>query len=218
MKLLIFFFVPTVCFASQTYTSFDSFFLEQSCRMFLPSSKLEAMHFSKCESCSVTTQWQTTSTATKTRIRLENGVISINNKMLKLRNATSFPGEITNEDDLGIDTELFHAGSNFCLHATPLSASGSAIRHKSVYLITSKPSAKLYKLPSLFSSCHNVGTQDSRPTFLHIQYRYETENDLPVGTTLTEYKILNSKFTSTGRTIQSRFVDPENVYRFIVDK
>jgi hypothetical protein len=148
-----------------------------------------------------------------------NTVVSWQGKRIDLARAKAFPGEFTVNDDLGPNAKAYERFPFACVEGQSPSASGTAVRHASVYLMEMRPSRKVvvYKLPSLFASCLGVRLDDfSRPLFNNAVYVYPSGEDLPTGVRLEEYLIDNNKFVSTGHSVTLDFVETENVWKFRV--
>ena len=106
-----------------------------------------------------------------------------------------------------------------CVEDQSSSASGTAVRHMSVYLIEMQLNRQVVacKLPSLFASCLGVRLDAlERPVFDNADYIYPLEADLAVGIRLNEYVINKDKFVPTGHSVVLEFIEPENVWKFRV--
>ena len=144
--------------------------------------------------------------------------IAINGKRIPLKNAKIFKGEIPDTDSSIIGDYLFLAKNHICIEAIYPSASGSSVRHKSIYLIDTKKIAAnkmtLYKLPSLFGSCLGVRFSNKDEIYLDkVSYLYDS-GDQPSGVVFEENKIKMGKFVSSNKKVTAKFLDTENVYRF----
>lgn len=148
-----------------------------------------------------------------------NTVVSWRGKRIDLSRAKAFPGEFTINDDLGSDAKAYDNYSFACVEGQSSSASGTAVRHMSVYLMemTSNRQVMIYKLPSLFASCLSVRLDAfKRPLFDNASYIYPPGAELPTGVRLDEYVIDKDKFVPTGHSAVLEFIEPENVWKFRV--
>jgi hypothetical protein len=148
-----------------------------------------------------------------------NAVVYWQNQRLELKRATAFPREVTVNDDLGPRAVAFEKFPYACVEGQSSSASGTADRYRSTYLLdaSTKGKVEVYKLPSLFGSCKAVRLDEhGRPLFHDADYIYANGSDDPVGLTLREYVISRGQFVPTGHSVTTRFVEPENVWKFEV--
>jgi hypothetical protein len=148
-----------------------------------------------------------------------NAVVYWKGQRFELKRAKVFPGEIAVNDDLGPRAVGFERGPYACVQGQSSSSSGTAVRHYSVYLLDANATgnAKIYKLPSLFASCAAVRLDEQgRPLFYDAGYIYGPGSDVPVGLTLSEFVINRAEFVPTGHSVVTRFVEPENVWKFQV--
>lgn len=147
-----------------------------------------------------------------------NAVVHWRNQRVPLNQATPFDGEFVRNDDLGSRPVAYVHRRFACIEGKSSSASGTAVRHMSVYLLDATPKKiRAFKLSSLFASCSGVRlTPAGDPLFYDASYIHASESDDPTGVTLREYSISNGKFVPTGRSVVTRFVEPGNVWRFEV--
>jgi hypothetical protein len=97
-----------------------------------------------------------------------NAVVHWQGKRIELARAKRFPGEFTVNDGLGTNAKAYERPQFACIKGKPSSASGTAARHISVYLMEMRPNrqAAKYKLPSLLASCLGVRLDAfNRPLF-----------------------------------------------------
>lgn len=138
---------------------------------------------------------------------------------INVKRSVAFPGDIATIDDLGRDPILYEHGSWACVEGQATSASGTAVRHFSVYVIDArrKEAVMLYRLSSLFATCMGL-RMDRRGRFLfdHITYNYAQDAESPNGLTLAEYRIDGTKFDATGRKRFVKFTEADNVWKFTV--
>lgn len=155
------------------------------------------------------------------RVVLENGTIRLERLSFRISAAKAFPDETLHKSDLGMGTEAFFSHGYVCLENTPASASGTAVRHKSVFLIRTSAKPKAFKLPSLFASCLGIRFVDGQqPAFDKVEYVYQRQRDqdYPRGVIFSEYSLGGDEFVATGIVVRATFVEPENVYRFSIEK
>jgi hypothetical protein len=148
-----------------------------------------------------------------------NAVVFWQNQRMELKGAKPFPREFTVNDDLGSNATSFENFPYACIEGQSSSASGTAVRHTSVYLLDAKKggSVRVYKLPSLFAACSEVRLDGKgRPLFFDAEYVYAQGSQNAIGTTLREYVISRGEFVPTGHFVTTRFVEPENVWKFEV--
>ncbi|MCG2576841.1 hypothetical protein LZ012_07525 [Dechloromonas sp. XY25] len=162
--------------------------------------------------------WSGTAGGRHHTLEIRNGVLAIDGLVLKPSTVTTFPDEVVNDGDLGIGTTAYFAPGWACVENTPMSASGTAVRHKAVYLMRlANPKPQAWKLPSLFQACEGIRQQANRIVFDKIEYRYRAEEDNPVGISLKEYIIRGKTFIPSGNSRSATFVESGNVYRFVID-
>lgn len=153
------------------------------------------------------------------QIEVRPGAVVVDGRGLRLKAVHVFPNEVANDGSLGLGTLAYLASGWACLENTPSSASGTAVRHKSVYLIRLRRSGlQAWKLPSLFASCTGVRHQNGQVRFDKVEYRYKYGEDFPAGVSFREYLIRpDNSFAPTGKTRTARFAEPDNVYKFSLD-
>lgn len=148
-----------------------------------------------------------------------NAVVHWQNQRIELKGAKPFPREFTVNDDIGSDAVSFESAPYACIEGQAASSSGTGVRHMSVYLLDAKGGGKVraYKLPSLFAACSEVRLdRKGRPLFFDAGYVYVPGSDNAIGTALREYVISNGEFVRTGHAVTTRFVEPDNVWKFEV--
>jgi hypothetical protein len=149
----------------------------------------------------------------------QNGVVNWQGQRVELSNAKAFPREETVNDDLGTRALAYEKFPYACVEGQSSSGSGTADRYRSVYLMETRAAGKVqvYKLPSLFASCAAVRVDEQRrPLFYDADYIYVGGSDSPAGLTLREYVISRGEFLLTGHSVTTRFVEPDNVWKFEV--
>jgi hypothetical protein len=148
-----------------------------------------------------------------------NAVVYWQNQRIELKGAKPFPREFTVNDDVGPAAISFERFPYACIEGQSSSSSGTAVRHTSVYLLDARARGKVraYKLPSLFAACSEVRVDgEGRPLFFDARYVYAEGSENAIGTRLQEYVISHGEFVSTGHSVTTRFVEPENVWKFEV--
>lgn len=152
-------------------------------------------------------------------IEIRNGVLAVDGYALKPKAVNTFPDEVVSDGDLDIGSTAYLAPGWICVENVPSSASGTAVRHKAVYLVRlTNPKPRAWKLPSLFQACGGVRQQISRVMFDKVEYRYQAEQDDPVGVFFKEYIIRGNTFTLSGRSRSASFIEFGNVYKFSIDQ
>lgn len=149
-----------------------------------------------------------------------NAVVHWRNQRVELKEAKPFPREFSVNDDVGSDAISFESFPYACIEGQSASASGTAIRHTSVYLLDARGAGKVrtYKLPSLFAACSEVRLdREGQPLFFAAAYIFADGFDNAIGTSLREYVISRGEFVPTGHAVTTRFVEPENVWKFEVE-
>lgn len=163
--------------------------------------------------------WSGTAGGRQHVLEIRNGVLAIDGQVIKPAAVNTFPDEVVNEGDLGIGSIAYFTPEWACVENTPASASGTAVRHKAIYLVRlvhSKPQA--WKLPSLFQTCRGIRKQENQIIFDKVEYQYQAEQDDPIGVLFKEYIIQGNTFTSSGHSRTASFVESGNVYRFSIDQ
>ncbi|WP_431052190.1 hypothetical protein [Roseateles sp. L2-2] len=125
---------------------------------------------------------------------------------------------------LGRSATVYANDEAVCIEGVPASASGTAVRHVRVTLIT-RPygaAAKRFELPSLFASCLGL-TRIRRDVttgiaagigFLRVSYRWPENAPAPEGVTFEAFGLKGHAFIPMPHTIAATFVETGNVYRF----
>lgn len=148
-----------------------------------------------------------------------NAVVHWRNQRIELKGAMPFPREFAVNDDIGFDAVSFESSAHACIEGQSASSSGTAVRHMSVYLLDANGGGKVkaYKLPSLFAACSEIRLdREGRPLFFDAAYVYAEGSDNAIGTSLREYVITQGEFVRTGHAVTTRFLEPENVWKFEV--
>jgi hypothetical protein len=162
--------------------------------------------------------WQGAAAGRRQTLEIRDGVLKINGHVLKRNRIQPFPGEAVGETDLGMGAVAYFSRNWTCVENTPMSASGSAVRHRVVYLIRrSAKGAEAWKLPSLFAHCTSIRVKRQQLLVQEASYRYAEGQDNPTGVTFGEFALTKGRFTPTHVKQSITFVEPGNVYKFVLD-
>ncbi len=159
--------------------------------------------------------WQGVVAGRRQALEVRDGVLTINGRVLKRSRIQPFPGEAVGETDLGMGAVAYFSPNWTCVENTPTSASGSAVRHRVVYLI--RRAAKGYeawKLPSLFAHCTSIRVKGKEVLVQEASYRYVDGKDEPTGVVFRELSLTKGRFVPTDIRRSIIFVEPGNVYKF----
>lgn len=162
--------------------------------------------------------WQGVVAGRRQALEVRDGVLTINGRVLKRSRIQPFPGEAVGETDLGMGAVAYFSPNWTCVENTPTSASGSAVRHRVLYLI--RRAAKGYeawKLPSLFAHCTSIRLKGKEVLVLEASYRYVDGKDEPTGVVFREFSLTKGRFVPTEVTRSITFVEQGNVYKFNLD-
>lgn len=161
-------------------------------------------------------EWHGRAAGRQQKAVIREGQLSLNGQVLRPRLAKVFPGEFVGETDLGFGTTAYFApGGWSCFENTPSSASGSAVRHKVVYLIKqSRQHQKAWLLPSLFASCQAIRWHNEMVLFSKATYRSQPGSDESPGIVFDDYVIRGHEFAAIGTHQRTQFIEPVNVYKF----
>lgn len=163
-------------------------------------------------------EWHGMAGGRQQRVEVRDGQLKINGRVWGPKRVKAFPDEVVSNSDLGLGTTVYFSRGWVCVENTPASASGTAVRHKVVYLIN--PSGKQqqgWKLPSLFASCTAIRIQKGQVKFDKATYRYLDGQDEPQGVMFKGYAIQGNKFVALGSLRSSTFVEAGNVYKFSIE-
>ncbi|MEJ2795735.1 PAAR domain-containing protein [Iodobacter sp. LRB] len=211
-------FAASLANAEAVYDGYDSYYASLPGAIFHADAGYEMQPLSTGQE--IKYAWEGVADGRKQRVVLDTGRIQINGRCLTMQSAVIFPNEHSNRDDFGRGTSVYFSKDFTCLESVSPSASGSAVRHTAVHLIGNKPKSRVFiKLPSLFASCKGVRlNQQGGITFDKVEYRYEKNADFPSGVTFTEYTSDGKKFYKSDKQVTAKFIDPENVYQFVIEK
>ncbi len=220
-RLAIALFAPALSAAgTQVFEGYEAYYATLQGTLFKAEDAIQLDAQPSPSGASVNLKWRGKVGGRVTRsVEIGNGVLVIDQQQ-PIRTTRAFPGETISAGDLGRGTVAYFTSGWTCIENTPSSASGTAVRHKAVYLIrTGSRQAASWKLPSLFASCTNVRLDMEQIRFDKAEYRYKAGQDFPVGVLFREHLIgPNNEFAPTGQERSASFVEPENVYRFSVDE
>lgn len=162
--------------------------------------------------------WQGVVAGRRQALEVRDGVLTINGRVLKRSRIRPFPGEAVGETDLGMGTVAYFSPNWTCVENTPTSASGSAVRHRVVYLIRRGTKGyEAWKLPSLFAYCTSIRVKGKEALVQEASYRYVDGKDDPTGVVFREFSLTKGRFVPTDVRRSITFVAPGNVYKFALD-
>ncbi|KAB7674140.1 MULTISPECIES: hypothetical protein [Plesiomonas] len=205
--------LPFISHAANLFDSYESCYQALSNRLF-HSDGHELEPFSMEESEGVFYGWSGFDSGRQRSVELQDGQLTIDSKRLPTNFVKPFPRETIDIGDLGLGAKVYFKDNWVCVEGSPPSASGTAVRHQSVYLIRTGNNPMGWKLPSLFASCIAVRVNGGLPDFDSIRYFYQKGKDQPSGVDFTEYKIKNGSFLEVGNKRRAVFIDCGNVYKF----
>lgn len=160
--------------------------------------------------------WKWTALGKAHVLELRGADLLIDGKRLKADGAKRFDGEGV-APSLGRGATIYANDDTVCVEGIPSSASGTAVRHVRVSVITRPYDAKArrFEFPSLFASCLGLTrTSSGGIGFLRAAYRWPVGTPAPQGVTFEGFTLKDGVFSPTGQTTQATFVEPDNVYRF----
>lgn len=209
-------FVPVMGHAATLFDGYEAYYESLPNRLFQDKGKA-LQPYSLAGDDLVRHEWQGKAAGRQQSIKLHEGQLTINGRLLKDQDIRVFPDEVVSNTDLGARTSVYFSHSWLCVENTPASASGTAVRHKNVYLIK-QADRRLqgWKLPTLFASCTAIRAQNKMITFDKVTYRYLDGQDEPQGADFKEFAIRGTAFVATGVARSSTFVEAGNVYKFFV--
>jgi hypothetical protein len=235
--LALMFFLPALALATEdtVQDGYEAYYASQPGRLFTKQGRVDAFIVEKNETFSVESADENLDIERvddpERRIAVRfypashRFSVKIGAYSFSPRQATRFPGERSGDNSLDLGTMAFLAPDRVCLENTPSSASGTAARHRSVFLIDfSKKRPQAWQLPSLFGSCAAIRMAHGQIRFDKVEYRYEKDasgqdQGPPVGVSFHEYAIHGKKFARTARAARNAtFVEADNFYRFRLDK
>lgn len=206
-------FLPTLALAAEVFDGYETYYSSLPNRLFL-SSGVELEPFSLEGEQDIRYVWQGMAAGGRHKVELKEGKIILDGRTWLAKSIKAFPGEVVNAGDLGRGAVAYFAAGWACVENTPASASGTAVRHKSVYLLRLGAKSRGWKLPSLFASCQGVRFLNGQVQFDKLEYRYQGDKDEPVGVLLNEYAIKSGRFVPLASKRFASFTEKGNVYRF----
>lgn len=215
--LLALLMAPAMAHAATTFDSYEAFYATLPDTLF-QGDGVQLQPYAMEGDDEMRYGWQGVAAGRRQALEVRDGVLTINGRVLKRSRIQPFPGEAFGETDLGMGTVAYFSPVWTCVENTPTSASGSAVRHRVVYLI--KRGVKGYegwRLPSLFAHCTSIRMKSQRILVQEASYRYVEGQDLATGVTFNEFALLKGKFAPTGLSRSITFAEPGNVYKFNVD-
>lgn len=209
---------PVVAHAGTTFEGYEAFYATLPDTLFHgPGVELqphasvgdEHLHYA----------WRGVVAGRRQALELRNGAVTLNGRVLSRRRVHAFPGETVDRQDLGMGSVAHFAPGWLCVEGTPASASGSAGRHRAVYLIRrGKRTDDAWRLPSLFGHCASIRLTRQQILVLQATYRYAEGQDMATGLTLHEFALVQGTFKPTGATVSLVFPEPGNVYKLKLDE
>lgn len=217
MKAWILSLLPSVAFAGQVFDGYDAYHTTLPAPLFKAGDRIELQSYGDASDGKVKLHWAGKVRGKSRQLTLEQGVARLDGHSIRLSTARVFPGEVVDVGDLGMGTEAFFGKDYLCLQNTPATASGTAVRHKAIYLIETRRGGKVLKLPSLFASCLGLRQPGKWLEFDKVAYRYAAAQDAPIGVSFTRVRLQNGAFIQDAPPVMASFVEPDNVYRFSLD-
>ena len=205
--------LPGLAYAGTVFDGYDAYYATLPGRMFTGAGTA-LQPYSVVGDDSVRYGWQGTTPSGKHKVEIRRGILSIDGQAIRSKSITVFPNETVDAGDLGNGTMAYFSPGWACVENTPASASGTAVRHKAVYLVwLTRPKVQAWKLPSLFAACADVRQLDGQVRFDQVEYRYKDGQDDPAGVVFNEFILLAGQFASTGHKREASFVEQDNVYK-----
>lgn len=208
---------PALAYASPVFDGYDSYYATLHGQLF-QGKGIDLQPYGVPGHESVRLSWSGAAGGSKHAINIRDGVLAVDGHTFKPKTIRTFPGEVISDGDLDSGSTAYFTHGWACVDNTPRSASGTAVRHKAVYLVKlnkSKPSA--WKLPSLFAACAGVRLQSGQIRFDKAEYRYKDGQDEPIGVIFQEYTIQGNSFSPTSAKKIATFTEPDNVYKFEIE-
>jgi hypothetical protein len=215
-SLLLLFLLPTLSAAGEVFDGLETYYATLPGQLFPGEGQRLEQFFLVGDDDTVRLRWSGHAAGHEHTVGVHDGVMTIDRHRFKPKTIRMFPGQTFSEFNLGLGTRVYFAKGWACLDSTSMTASGRAVRYKSVYLVKlAKKNPTAWKLPNLLASCGGIRLQDNQIEFDKIDYR-GTQDD-PRGLVFTTYVIRNGKFVPTGRIHYASLVEPGNVYKFQLD-
>lgn len=209
-------FLPTLALAAEVFDGYETYYSSLPNRLF-QSSGVELEPFILEGEQDIRYVWQGMAAGSRHKVELKEGKIILDGRTWLAKSIKAFPGEAVNAGDLGRGAIAYFSTGWACVENTPASASGTVVRHKSVYLLRLGTKSRGWKLPSLFASCQGVRFLNGQVRFDMLEYRYQDDNDEPAGVVFNEYAIKSGRFVPLVGKRFASFTEEGNVYRFLLD-
>lgn len=160
--------------------------------------------------------WSWTTAGRAHALEVRGADLIVDGRRLPAARATRFEGEGV-APSLGRAATVYANADAVCVEGVPGSASGTAVRHVRVSLVT-RPygaSARRFELPSLFASCLGLFRRPADAIgFYRANYRWPENASAPLGVTFDAFVLKAGAFERGDHQRQATFVEPGNVYRF----
>ncbi|RTL31962.1 MAG: hypothetical protein EKK47_06075 [Burkholderiales bacterium] len=217
-RILALLMVPVLAQAATTFDGYEAFYASFPDALF-HGDGIQLQPYAMEGDDEMRYGWQGVAAGRRQVLEVRDGVLTINGRVLKRNRIQPFPGEAVSDTDLGMGTVAYFSSGWTCVENTPTSASGSAVRHRVVYLI--KRGAKGYeawKLSSLFAHCTSIRVTGKEVLVQEATYRYVDGQENPVGVNFRVFSLNQGRFVPTDMRRSITFVEPGNVYKFALDK
>lgn len=211
----------TSAWGGEVFDGYPAFYKSLPTRLFKEADARTLLNSYSENGESLSFSWDGKVNGKSRYVEIDGGKIRIDNTRLKITKAVVFPGETADASDFSIGTQVYFADGYTCIDSDYASASGTAARHRSVYLINTKLKPIYFiKLPSLFASCLEIHRyKKTGIAFYKSEYRYgNADKDRPTGMTLTEYTSNGKSFSKTDVLVNTVFLEPENVFKFSIEQ
>lgn len=209
-------FLPALASAGTVLDGYEAYYATLSGLLF-QGKGVELQPYSVQGDEAVRYGWSGVAAGHQHKVEIRDGVLEVDGRVLKPKSVNAFPDEVVSDGDLGNGATAYFASGWACVDSTPASASGTAVRHKAVYLVRlTKTKPPVWKLPSLFAACAGIRLQAGQIRFDKVEYRYQDGQDDPVGVLFKEYAIQGNKFVPSSSSRSATFVEPGNVYKFSI--
>ncbi|SCK08498.1 hypothetical protein [Vogesella sp. LIG4] len=207
--------LPPVAWAGDVFHGYNAYYRYIGLPYFDPAYLMKANVLDEYQH-GLRVRWRGVVHGRNREVVVKSGRFFVDGKALADSAISSFAGEAVNAGDLGRNTEVVSAGNLVCFQDTASSASGSAVRHKAVYLVIVGARVKVFKLPSLFASCLGVLRKNNELKFLKAKYRFQSGSDIAVGVVFESYLLAHDlTYSKDGIQYYVKFIDPEDVYKFV---
>lgn len=209
-------FLPTLALAAEVFDGYETYYSSLPNHLF-QSSGVELEPFSLEGEQDIRYIWQGMAAGSRHKVELKEGKVILDGRTWLAKSIKAFPGEVVNAGDLGRGAVAYFATGWACVENTPASVSGTAGRHKSVYLLRLGAKSRGWKLPSLFASCQGLRLVNGQVRFDKLEYHYQDDKDEPAGVVFNEYMIKSGRFMPLAGKRFAFFVEEGNVYRLLLD-